>query len=83
MQSTGFNNVLSKSLNSTTGFSNTNLNKTLNKKDIFIKPATSIGSCIPSDRMFRQDSKGMNNSNMNYSRFNSFIKDTKQLSIPP
>jgi hypothetical protein len=83
MQSTGFNNVLSKSLNSTTGFSNTNLNKTLNKKDIFIKPTTSIGSCIPSDRMFRQDSKGMNNSNMNYSRFNSFIKDTKQLSIPP
>ena len=83
-QNHGFTGYSTKGLNSTKGFSNFNLNKPFSKKDLLIKPTISIGYSLPSDRLNKNEKKQniKSNPNFNCSRFNSFIKDTKQMSIP-
>ncbi len=79
MQSTGINNISLKGFYSTSGFSSDSLSKISKKRDIMIKPATSIGNSLPTDRHNRQDKKlnSTKSNNMNHSRFNSFLNNTK------
>jgi hypothetical protein len=48
MASTGSKTISLKGLSSTVGFSTFGLGKNINKRDILIKPTSSIDSCLQS-----------------------------------